>query len=67
MQMPFVESLIKHSDTEWSYGKYQIYLEYPTKYEVYYKDHGIQYTSYTLEDCIEEIIAMETFDYGDPE
>lgn len=61
-------SLIQHSDKEWSYGKYQIYwmegiLDHdPPFYEVYYKDHGLQYTGHSVENCLEWIKAWENFD-----
>jgi hypothetical protein len=61
------ENLIKHSDTHYSLDKYQLYRDEDGKWEVHYKDHGIQYIDDTLGDAVDSILAGENYDGGPPE
>ena len=63
--------LRKINDQHYTLDKYQIYYDIDdlgfNDWTVLYKDHGVQYVTKTLEEAVEEIIASENFDYGDPE
>lgn len=65
-------SLVKHSDTYYSLDKYELRKERSefdgaNMWFAYYKDFGVIAEENTLEKLINEIIAQEVFDYGDPE
>ena len=73
MQMQSRDDLIKHSDTHYTLGKYDIRYERQEFDGVFmwvatYKDFfGDEAIANTLDECIQEILDNEAYDWGEPD